>query len=286
MNRSRYESGLVILILLSALMHLPQVQAITPQEQTISIIDTHDDKFITEAGIGIDTYLCHIMDPTMDITSYLVFRELEINWWEPLKNATLRFRTTVSLDFEADSSVTIYGMKFSNLQDEGVISPDFVLSVPITSAYVDVNTSQFYGQQWHEVNVTNIVEELIRSHTWDGDGHAGIETGDSIGFIIFGAEGYDTRWFIDYYYGTPSLASQLVIHWNHEPPPPVGVPSSASYNETLGNWTIWSSTSYEILTEEYYDWSNPMSVISLQNDYLLILDDYSWDTWYPPAMGY
>jgi len=245
MKKARYTSGLVILILLIALVQWPMGEAIVPDSQTISIIDTHDDKFITEAGIGIDAWLCHILDPTMDIISYLVFRDVEVNNWEPLENATLRFRTTVNQDFDADSSVTIYGMKFSDLQDEGIINPPFVLSVPYTSASVTRNTSQFYGQQWHEVNVTNIVEELIRSYDWDGDGHAGVETGDSIGFVILGAEGYDTRWFIDYHYGTPSLATQLVIHWNHEPAPPTDPPLYYDFNQTYGNFTIWREIGYE-----------------------------------------
>jgi len=228
-------------------------QAITPQDQTISITDTHDDKFITEAGIGIDAWLCHILDPDMDIKSYLVFRELEVNYWEPLENATLRLRTTVNLDFEADSSVTIYGMDFSNLQDEGWLTPSNVLMMPLTSAYVNVNTSQLYGQVWHEIDVTSIVEELIREYGWDGDGHAGTETGDAIGFIILGAEGHDTRWFIDYHYGTPSLASQLVIHWNHEPPPPVDLPDYAKFNETLGNYTIWKVSPSNLLDMAYWN---------------------------------
>ena len=237
MSNPRRIAGIVLIILLTSLIQWPQATTITPQDQTISITDTHDDLFITETGIGIDSQLCHILDPTMDIRSYLVFRGVEINFWEPLKNATLRFRTTANLDFDANSTVTIYGMKYSDLQDEGILNPSWVLSVPITSASVTRNTSQFYGQTWHEVDVTAIVEELIRSYDWDGDGIDGTETGDAIGFIILGAEGYDTRWFIDYLYGTPSLASQLVIHWNHEPPPPA---EGMTFIEIHGeNYSIW-----------------------------------------------
>ena len=265
MKKAIQTSILVILILLVSMVPWPTVQAIVPDSQTISIIDTHDDKFITEAGVGIDAWLCHILDPTMDIRSYLVFRELEINYWEPLENATLRFRTTANLDFEADSSVTIYGMRYSDLQEISIVQPDFVLSVPLTSASVTVNTSQFYGQQWHEVNVTSIVEELIRSYEWDGDGHAGTETGDAIGFVILGAEGYDTRWFIDYHYGTPSLASQLVIHWNHEPPPPTGSGGLATFNETYRGYHIWNVLS-EWLNYSTFTLTNPDANIQNLND--------------------
>jgi len=256
MKKARYTTGLVILILLASLIQWPTIKAIVPQDQTISIVETHDDAFITESGNLIDSQLCAILDPGMDIRSFLVFRNVKVNNWEPLKNATLRLRTTVNLDFDNESKVTIYGMRYSELQDISIIRPDFVLSVPLTSAHVNVNTSQFYGQQWHEVNVTNIVEELIRSINWDGDGHAGTETGDAIGFVIFGAEGYDTRWFIDYRYGSPSLAPQLVIHWNHEPPPPAGIPEGSEFNGTRGNYTIWKLSTSNLLDMAYWDGSN------------------------------
>lgn len=249
MNKAKLTTGLIFLILLVSIIQWPQVKAITPQNQTISITDTHDDRFITETGIGIDSQLCGILDPNMDIRSFLVFRELEINWWEPLKNATLRLRTTVNLDFDNESSVTICGMKFSELQDEGILSSSFVLSVPLTSARINVNTSQLYGQQWHEINVTSIVGELISSIHWDGHGLGGTETGDSIGFVILGAEGHDTRWFIDYLYGTPSLAPQLVLHWNHAPPPPVGY-EDAVFNETYLGYDIW-----EVPADPWYNGS-------------------------------
>ncbi|MBA7602419.1 hypothetical protein ES703_09508 [subsurface metagenome] len=242
MKKARYTSVLVILILLASLVQWPMGEAIIPQQQTIWIEDTRDDAFITESGNLIDTYLCHITDPNMDIISFLVFRELDINGWEPLTNATLRFRTTVNLDFEADSSVTIYGMKIKNLQDEGILRPSFVLSVPYTSASVPMNTSDFYGQQWHEVDVTSIIQELKSHIHWDGHGRSADETGDDVGFVIIGRRGYDTRWFIDYHYGTPSLATHLVIHWNHEFSPPSDPPGDVEpeFVQTYGNnYTIW-----------------------------------------------
>ena len=217
---------------------IPEARAITPQSQTIHITDTHDDMFITEVGIGIDSSLVTIKDPNMDIRAFLVFRELEVNYWEPLKNATLRLHTSNTLDFDADSSITIYGMALSDLQYEGYLLPSTVLSLGFTSAHTDYNTSEFYENQWHEINVTSIVEELIRNPKWDGDGHAGTETGDAIGFHIVGAEGDDKRYFYDLKVGN-GLEAQLVIHWNHEPPPPAGY-EDADYNGTYRGYDIWT----------------------------------------------
>ena len=216
---------------------IPEARAITPQEQTVKITDTHDDAFITEVGIGIDSSLVTIKDPGMDIRAYLVFRELDINYWEPLENATLRLHTSTTLSFDADSSVTIYGMKLSDLQLEGFLIPSTVLNIGYTNAHTDYNTSEFYGSQWHEIDVTDIVEELIRNPNWDGDGSAGTETGDAIGFHIFGAEGDEKRYFYDLKVGN-GLEAQLVIHWNHEPPPPSG-PGTPTFNETYRGYHIF-----------------------------------------------
>ena len=228
----------ILLILIIIASMIPEARAITPQSQTVHITDTHDDMFITEVGIGIDSSLVTIKDPNMDIRAFLVFRELDINYWEPLKNATLRLHTSNTLSFDADSSISIYGMKLSDLQLEGYLLPSTVLSIGFTDAYTNYNTSEFYGSQWHEINVTSIVEELIRNPNWDGDGSAGTETGDAIGFHILGEEGDDKRYFYDYSVGN-NLEAQLVIHWNHEPPPPAGYPD-AVFNETYRGYNIWT----------------------------------------------
>jgi len=227
----------ILLILIIIASMIPEARAITPQSQTVKIIDTHDDMFITEVGIGIDSSLVTIKDPNMDIRSFLVFRELEINFWEPLKNATLRLHTSNTLDFDADSSIIVYGMALSDLQLEGYLIPSTVLSIGFTDAYTNYNTSEFYGGQWHEINVTSIVEELIRNPNWDGAGVGGTDPGDAIGFHIVGAEGDDKRYFYDFSVGN-GLEAQLVIHWNHAPTPPSGY-DDYEYNSTHGDFDIW-----------------------------------------------
>ena len=125
------KSKKISLLILILLVNLPifRAGAITPQNQTVHITDTHDDMFITEVGIGIDSSLVTIKDPNMDIRSFLVFRELDINYWEPLENATLRLHTSNTLDFDADSSITIFGIALSDLQVEGWLLPSTVLSL-------------------------------------------------------------------------------------------------------------------------------------------------------------
>ena len=241
MSRRKLAIGIILILgLLVPLFDVPDVGGLTlfPQDQTIEIVDTHDDRWITETGSHFDSPLVQILDPNVDITSYLIFRGVEINFWEPLSpgNATLRLRTTSNQSFD-DSAVTIYGMKVDELQTISV-GQSFVLSVPYTTAHVDYNTSLFTGAKWHEIDVTAIVEELIRSHNWDGDGIAGTETGDAIGFVILGAKGSDARWFEDYR-SNPDNSAELRIQWNHRPPlndPPSDDPE---WIEQYRNYTIW-----------------------------------------------
>lgn len=254
----------LLLILLILASWIPEARAITPQNQTVKITDTHDDMFITEVGIGIDSSLVTIKDPNMDIRSFLVFRELDINYWEPLENATLRLHTSSTLDFDADSSITIYGMALSDLQLEGFLLPSTVLSLGYTSANTVFNTSQFYGQTWHEIDITDIIEELIRNPNWDGDGASGAETGDAVGLHIVGAEGDDQRYFYDYSVGN-GLEAQLVLHWNHEPPPPAGTGDLCTFNETYRGYHIWHQLS-EWLNYTSFTLVNPDANIQNLND--------------------
>jgi len=215
------------------MVNFTSVSGLIAQDQTISIADTGDDGFVTETGITMDSELVTILDPNMDIRSFLVFRDLEINYWEPLKNATLRLHTASTLSFDADSSVTIYGVAQKGFNGFGFSLP--VLSAPLTTAHVNVNTSQFYGSQWHEIDITNIIEELIRDPYWDGDGFGGTGETDHIGIIIYGAEGSDTRYFYDYR-ASNEFEAELIIHWNHDEPPPSG---GAVFNETYREYNIW-----------------------------------------------
>jgi len=86
------------------------------QTQAIDIDNTAHDGFITEAGIQIDSHLAHILDPNMDIRAFLIFLDVEINAWDYLDNATLRLTSASTLPFDADSSVTVYGMAGYDLQ--------------------------------------------------------------------------------------------------------------------------------------------------------------------------
>lgn len=236
---SKRELAIALLIFMGLLVPLIPFSecALIPQDQTINIVDTHDDKYVTELGVGIDSYLVHVLDPTYDLRAFTIFRNVSINFWEPLHNATLRLYTGNTLDFDKDSTITIYGMKIDELQNILPIGPSDILSMPLTDHYVNFNTSQFYGVQWHEIDVTTLVEELIRAHNWDGDGITGGEIGDTIGFIMLGAKGHDVRYFVDYR-NDPALSAKLRIRWNHQPPLN-DPPDDYDFVEQYKNHSIW-----------------------------------------------
>lgn len=205
------------------------------ETQTRHIQTTGDDGFVTEAGILIDSSQVTILDPNMDIRSYLVFRMIEINTWESLNNATLRLRVGNRRLADPGSKATLYGVADGNFN--GFASAAQVVSAPLTAQKVNLDTSSFYGNKWVDIDVSDIVAEIKSDPTWEGDdGFTG-----TIGFIIFGAEGHDGRFFYDKL-ADNGLEAQLIIVWGDplDEPPPGEMPPAVNgtefeweFNETV-----------------------------------------------------
>ncbi len=238
-------AGFIIILL--ALAMIPSVSAFD-DDQTRHI-EAQDpgldaDWFVTETGVGFNSELVTITDPNMDIYAYLFFEDMKINYWHHLKNATLRLRTASTLSFDADSSVTIYGVddyRFFGSGTKGygpLATSGSIMNAPLTKAYVNLNTSQFYGPQWWEIDVTNIVQELKSNKNWDGPGLLQSDPGDNMGFIILSSGGHDTRYFYDLKAGN-GYEAQLKLHWGGSTFPPSGYEEEAVWVEDYGNYTIW-----------------------------------------------
>jgi len=197
-------AGLIILLLFVAL--IPPVSGDWPEEQTRHIIEhpeytgTDGDWFVTELGLGYHSWVVTVLDPNMDIHGYLFFKDMKINEWEYLVNATLRLHTSSTLSFDNESSFTIYGIadyRYFGMGDWGYGSPADILNAPLTSAYVNYNSSQFYGSQWWDIDVTNIVQELKSNPWYDGPGTVFSDPGDQMAIIILGPRAPHSRRYYD-----------------------------------------------------------------------------------------
>ena len=195
--------------------------------QTKTISQTSDDGFVTEVGNLFDSPLCTILDPNMDIRSFVVFRDIKINKWERLENATLILRSAGTLATDT-SSVTIWGI--SRVAHYLPIDSADVISVPLTSTSVVVDTSLFHGSATLEIDVTNILRELMSHPDWTGDGSDGTGSGEKIGFLILGAEGHSTRYFYDEL-AANGLEPRIRIYWGEEPAPP-SIDAPDGFNDT------------------------------------------------------
>lgn len=253
----------VIFILMVSFTMPPRVRAL-PETQTIHITSTGDDGFVLQTGTGVSTqFLVTVLDPGQDIQAWLVFRQIEVNGFESLQNATLRLRTASSLSEDPVSSVTIYGVKDGEFP--GFANAAQVLSAPLTSAHVDVNTSAFSGSTWKEIDVSSIVEEMKSQPSWEGDGVDGFAIPGTFGFIIFGAEGHDSRYFYDLSAGN-GYEAQLVIHWGAIPDEPAPGDKPPGVN---GTDQIWD---YENTTIVYIPGTNDTDTFTGEIDIFKVTD--------------
>ena len=231
------KTGLVLIVVFT--MIVSSVNAFDDDE-TRHIRDTSQDTFVLETGTGYDATFVTVLSPDMDIRAMLFFEDMKPNHWHQIINATLRLRTFHYRAFEADSKFTIYGVRdyyqfgYSHYLIDAPRSPSAILNLPVTSASVVYNSSEFSGPQWHEIDVTVLVREMKNDRHYDGPGSVRANLGDNMIFMIYGPEGYEPRSFYDYRAGNGQEA-QLVIHWTSTPSPPSG----GVFNETYRGLNIF-----------------------------------------------
>lgn len=259
--KPKTSAGLIILLLFLVL--IPPVSGNGwPEEQTRHIIEhpadtgTDGDMFVTETGLGHSGNLVTVLDPNMGIYGYLFFKDIKLNSYFHLENATLRLHTASTMDFDNESSFTIYGIsdyRYFGMGEWGYGSPAEIMIAPKTSAYVSYNSSQFYSSQWHEIDVTDIVQELKSNPWYEGPGLDYGDPGDYMAFIILGASGHDSRWFYDLSAGN-DYEAQLHLHWDFSPPPPVDY-EWGEFNESYRGYNIWELPAFNISQFEL-DWTD------------------------------
>lgn len=203
---------------------IPPVQA--PNIQ-VSPIDTEDDAFIT--GIGAyfgDTPFLFLKDQTQDIIIGTRFRNIAIPQGSKINNATLFVRSIYSYPAFGDISVTIYG-------DDSDDSTAFNDSGSFTRTYTDHlktwNITEVNGNQWNNVSITEIVQEIIDRVGWTN--------GNALSLIMLSPNGIPRREFVSVD-GTPAYTAYIDIFYNEIPDSPQEQ-ADTPYNETdLWTWTL------------------------------------------------
>jgi len=146
--------------------------------------DTTDDAFMTAIGAYFGTTgNLPLRSGTTDILSGLRFQNLNIGQDDKINNATLFVRTLYTFD-PGIASVTIYGVDENNAYPFNS-SGDFTR--PYTAKYVNWNVTEVTGSAWHNVSVTEIVQEIVSRYGW--------RSGNSIAFMIVCPEGNPRREF-------------------------------------------------------------------------------------------
>ena len=203
--------------------------------------DTNDDGFITQIGNHFrDTPYLPLRSATTDVISGLRFRSLNIPQDAKINNATLFVRTLHTYD-PGVVLVTIYGV---DENDAYAFNSSGDFTRPYTTNNVVWNVSEVNGYAWHNVSVTEIVQEIISRYGW--------RSGNSLAFIILADSGDPRREFatID---NNIAWRPRLDITWAVTPPSPSD-DAPPPYNNT-DEWTwdhvnssqgmdIWTATNY------------------------------------------
>lgn len=232
MNRKR--TLILIIILFTGLFPLIPIPIAKASSITVSISNSFDDVWMTESGnIFYNTFMVVILDDEIGIHSFLRFQNLAISKSAKINYATLKVYVAETEETpDPGSSVTIYGIDEPDCAPFTSDGTLWSLSRPYTSAYVNWNTTVWAGYQ--SVNVTDIVKEIINQYAWS--------SGNDLGLQILGASdsGQSPRSFEDYYHVYHEGQAQLTIIYDVAPGTPEGLPDNAVFEETYGEWDIWS----------------------------------------------
>ena len=189
--------------------------------------ETNDDGFITQIGNHFaDTPYLRLRSPTTDIVNGLRFRSLNIPQDAKINNATLFVRTFHTYDAGLVIS-TIYGV---NENDAYAFDGSGDFTRPYTSSNVVWNVSEVNGNSWHNVSVTNIVQEIISRYGW--------RTGNDLAFIILADSGEPRREFASFD-NNIIYRPRLEITYDVTPPDDPSDQADAPYNDTsLWDWEL------------------------------------------------
>jgi hypothetical protein len=212
---------LTIMLLIASLIPIVTAPSIQPEP-----IDSNDDAFITGVGNYFgDTPYLFLRDQTTSLLIGTRFRNVAIPQGEKINNATLYVRSIYDYPAAGDIRVTIRG---DDIDDSLAFNDSGSFTRTYTSAYVVWNISEVNGNAWHNVTVTNIVQEIIDRVGW--------QSGNDLSLLFWAIKGTPRREFasVD---GNPAYAAYIDINYGIPPPPDeiedIQDDAETPYNETV-----------------------------------------------------
>lgn len=234
MNRKKTLGIIAIIVLMSFL--IPSIQA--PNIE-VSPVDTDDDAFIT--GIGAyfgDTPFLPLRDSVQNIIIGTRFRNVAIPQGTKINNATLFVRSIYGYGPASNITVIIAG---DDSDDSAPFNDSGSFSRTFTSAFQIWDISEIVGNDWYNVSVTNIVQEIVDRVEWN--------SGNDLSLMFRTFQGTPRREFasID---GNPAYVARLNITFGEVPTtpqtgatPPFDDPGVWDwiYNDTYRGIDIWNA---------------------------------------------
>jgi hypothetical protein len=192
--------------------------------------DIYDDLWFSQVGTQWQTtpYI-PLVQSSSDVTGVIAFRNLSIPAYATINTAILSLRTVQTDNYTLGDNllVTIYGIRDPDIPSFS--PPNNVVTLPITNNFVTWNVTEQNIDQWVNITVTNIVQEIVSLYGWS--------SGSNLGFEILSVADSPPRWF-KAYDTIPSHSARLYITHSVNTPPQGG----DQYEETYRNQTIWNRT--------------------------------------------
>lgn len=191
----------------------------------------NDDTWFSSVGSQFQSspYIPLIQTET-DVIGAIAFRNLSIPASSQINTAILSLRTVKAYNWtfgNPDMYVSIYGIRLNDLPDW--TAPNTVYDLPLTSQLVNWNVANASADQWVNITVTKIVQEITSLYGWN--------LGNDLGFKILSVSSYIPRYF-KANESIPTHSARLYITYGENTAPS----SDDTYQESYRNITIWNRT--------------------------------------------
>lgn len=272
MKAKIFKFWLIIVLIVASWIPIIEAPVIT-----VSPENTEDDAFRT--GIGAyfgDTPFLPLRDSTQNIVIGTRFRNVTIPQGTKINNATLFVRTIYGYDAANNITVTITG---DDSDDSAPFNDSGSFSRTYTLAYEIWDISEVNGNQWNNVTVTGIVQEIIDRIGWN--------SGNSLSLIMFTDQGTPRREFVSVD-GNPTFTAYLNITYGEIPTTPQEE-ADPPYNNTdfwtwvfnrtyrgIDIWTVWNENKTGFSANVNWNLLNQTLLTEIDSGAAITVNNATW----------